>query len=437
MTSIDTKLNGGLVAEPQYRTMEKWARTALFKALTTLHTGSLTLIEADERNVFGHPEAAGPHAVIHVHQGAFFTNIAFGGSIGAGESFMEGEWHSPDLVDVVRLMSLNLDVLDGMEGGWAHLTKPILKVLHAFNKNTRSGSRNNIAAHYDLGNDFFREFLDPTMMYSAAVFPHAEATLNEAAVHKLDRVCRKLELGPDDHVVEIGTGWGGFAIHAAKNYGCRVTTTTISQEQHAYAALRIREEGLQDRIELLLKDYRDLDGVYDKLVSIEMIEAVGHHFLGTWFEKCSSLLKPDGLMCIQAITMPEDRYDSALRDVDFIKRYIFPGSFIPSVGAMLDAMGKSTDLKMIHMEDHSDHYARTLALWRRNFHANREGAVIAALPTRFQRMWDFYLAYCEGGFWERVIGSAQLVFAKPRNRRDAVLQELGWGAPAERPAPRG
>ncbi len=430
MNRVDTKLEA--VIEPAYGTFDKWARTMLFKALSGLHSGSLTIVERHDRSVFGTVGGAGPHAEIHVENGAFFTNVALGGSIGAGESYMEGEWHSPDLVAVVRLMSLNLDVLEGMEGGLARLSKPLLKGLHALNRNTRSGSRANIAAHYDLGNDFFATFLDPSMMYSAAVFPHAEASLNQAAAHKLDRVCRKLALSPDDHVVEIGTGWGGFAIHAAKHYGCRVTTTTISKEQFAHAAQRIKEEGLEDRITLLLRDYRDLDGTYDKLVSIEMIEAVGHHFLGTWFAKCADLLKPDGLMCIQAITMPEDRYHSALRDVDFIKRYIFPGSFIPSVGAMLEAMGQNSDLKMVHMEDHSDHYARTLALWRRNFHAHREGAVIGALPERFQRMWDFYLAYCEGGFWERVIGSAQLVFAKPRNRHDALLLDVDQNSAALR-----
>ena len=434
MSLSNTEFESATTVLPAPSALQRFARATLFKALARLHTGTLTLHESGERTLFGAPEGDGPRAELWVMHPDFYTSVLLGGSVGAGESFMAGHWHASDLVGVIRLMSRNLDVIDGMEGGLAAAGRPLLKALHWLRKNTRAGSRANIAAHYDLGNDFFSAFLDPEMMYSSAVFPEPHADLERAAVHKLDRICRKLDLQPDDRVIEIGTGWGGFAIYAAKEFGCQVTTTTISRAQFAHAERRIREEGLTDRITLLRQDYRDLRGRFDKLVSIEMIEAVGHQFLDRYFETCARLLEPDGLMLIQAITMPDDRYHRALREVDFIKRYIFPGSFIPSVGAMVGSMGRTTDLRLVHLEDQTPHYARTLALWAENFRQSRDREAIAALPERFRRMWEFYLAYCEGGFWERVIGSAQLVFAKPQNRRDAILQGLGWHAPAHEPA---
>jgi len=380
-----------------------------------LRRGTLIIHENEARHRFGNDDDALLGEIV-VFDPGFYRAIVAGGSVGAAEAYMDGLWDSPDLVAVVRVMARNMTALDAVEGGMTHLVACFRRLVHLSRRNTRSGSKRNIAAHYDLSNDFFASWLDTSMMYSSAIFPDEAADLDEAARFKLDTICRKLDLKPGDRVVEIGTGWGGFAIHAAARYGCRVTTTTISAEQHRIAAERIAEAGLEDRITLLLSDYRDLEGKFDKLVSIEMIEAVGHDFLGSYFETCARLLEPDGQMLIQAITMPDDRYESALREVDFIKRYIFPGSFIPSIGAMVAAMGKHTDLRLVHLEDMTSHYARTLAAWHERFLLAAGTPAVAGFGERFRRMWTYYLSYCEGGFRERVIGSAQLVFAKPSHR---------------------
>ncbi|MEP2617567.1 MAG: cyclopropane-fatty-acyl-phospholipid synthase family protein, partial [Marinomonas sp.] len=290
------------------------------------------------------------------------------------------------------------------------------KIVHRMNANTKKGSKDNISAHYDLGNDFFFLFLDPTMMYSSAIYPQQEASLEEAAVHKLDRICQKLQLTEADHLLEIGTGWGGMAIHAAKHYGCKVTTTTISKEQYEFAKERVEAEGLQDKITLLLKDYRDLEGQYDKLVSIEMIEAVGHEYYDSYFSKCSELLKPHGVMVIQAITIADQRYDYARRSVDFIQRYIFPGGCLPSNQVIAHKIASKTDMQIVGLEDITEHYAKTLADWRTRFHEARHHVLDMGFDDVFCRMWDFYLAYCEGGFKERAISTGQFVFAKPEHR---------------------
>ncbi|MCB2069151.1 MAG: class I SAM-dependent methyltransferase, partial [Ottowia sp.] len=280
----------------------------------------------------------------------------------------------------------------------------------------RTGSRKNIAAHYDLGNDFFKLFLDPTMMYSSALFPSADASLEEASVAKLDELCRQLELRSEDHLLEIGTGWGGMAIHAARHYGCRVTTTTISREQYQYACEQVQQAGLQDRVTVLCEDYRNLTGRYDKLVSIEMIEAVGHAFYSDYFQRCSALLKPEGKMVIQAITIADQRYDSARKSVDFIQRYIFPGGCLPSLAVISDHLARDTDMQMVHLRDITADYALTLAHWRERFMAAQEAVLRQGFDRSFIRMWEFYLAYCEGGFRERIIGTVQLAFAKPGYR---------------------
>lgn len=278
-------------------------------------------------------------------------------------------------------------------------------------------SRANIAAHYDLGNAMFETFLDPTMMYSSAVFPRPEASLEEASRHKLDRICQQLELKPSDHLLEIGTGWGGMAIHAAKHYGCRVTTTTISKEQFEYAQARVAAEGLQDRVILLLEDYRDLTGEYDKLVSIEMIEAVGHTYYDSYFRQCARLLKPQGLMLLQAITMADQRYELARKRVDFIQKYIFPGGALPSVTAILDKLTGKTDLRLINLDDITPHYAETLKRWRQNFLAARARLHELGYDEAFVRLWDFYFCYCEDGFRERAIGTVHMLLAKPGYRQ--------------------
>jgi cyclopropane-fatty-acyl-phospholipid synthase len=337
---------------------------------------------------------------------------------------MDGHWDCSDLVGLVRLLVRNRNLLDGMEGGPARLGGWALKAWHALRRNTRDGARRNIAAHYDLGNPFFRLFLSDDLMYSSALYAGEDDSLEAASTRKLDRICDKLRLGADDHVVEIGTGWGGFAVHAARTRGCRVTTTTISREQHALACQRVADAGLQDRVQVLLSDYRDLRGHYDKLVSIEMIEAIGPQYLDTYFATLGRLLKPEGLGLVQAITIEDHRYEQAVRSVDFIKRHVFPGSFIPSIAAMLAAKTRSTDLALVHLEDFGPSYARTLHDWRLRFLANREAVRAQGFDERFLRMWEFYLAYCEGGFLERSIGVAHLLLAKPGYRGASYLPGL-------------
>jgi cyclopropane-fatty-acyl-phospholipid synthase len=397
--------------------LDNFARRQVLGKLRALAHGQVTVIEGDREETFGCEEADFPvSARLHVKSPAFYSDVAFGGSIGAGEAFIHDYWESDDPVALGRILLRNRDVLDDVDGGTALLTQPLRNLFHWFNRNTRSGSRRNIAAHYDLGNDFYALWLDPLMMYSCAWYENPETTLEAASEAKLDRICQRLRLSPEDRVIEIGTGWGGFAVHAAKNYGCHVTTTTISREQHDYARARIAAEGLDDRITLLRSDYRDLDGKFDKLVSIEMIEAVGHDYLDTYFRKCSSLLMPDGEMLIQAITIADQRYEKAKHTVDFIKRYIFPGGFLPSITAMTTTMTRQTDLRAIDVEDIGLHYARTLHDWRERFFARIEDVRAQGYTEEFIRMWDFYLTYCESAFLERAIGDVQLHAIKPLAR---------------------
>lgn len=402
--------------------LDDFARRLLFGRLAGLAHGSLTLVDGDGAHTFG--DGGELAATLTVHDGGFYGDVASGGSVGAGESYMRGAWSSDDLVSLVRLMARNMALVDGMEGGLARITAPARRLFHLLHHNTRRGSRRNIGAHYDLGNELFELFLDRNMMYSSAVFEEPAMSLDEAARAKLERICRKLELGPDDHVLEIGTGWGGFALHAAARHGCRVTTTTISTEQYELALERVHEAGLEDRVTVLKEDYRDLRGSYDKLVSIEMIEAVGHRYLPRFFERVGKLLADNGMMLLQAITIADQRYRRALREVDFIQRYIFPGGFLPSVTAMTTAATQASDLRLFHLEDIGAHYARTLAEWRRRFMTRASEVRRLGYPGEFVRMWEFYLAYCEGGFEERAIGAAQMLFVKPRCRRAPITPAL-------------
>jgi len=405
--------------------LEGFARTKVLARLEALRYGRLVIEDRAERIAFGEDiEDAELRATVRVHDRRFYADLALGGSVGAGESYIGGCWSADDLTTVMRLMVRNREVTEGIDGGPARAFTPVRRMLHYLNRNTRAGSRRNISAHYDLGNEFFELVLDRTMMYSCAIFERADASLDEAAAAKVDRICRKLELRPTDHLIEIGTGWGGFAIHAARNYGCRVTTTTISQKQHDFAVARIAAAGLADRVTVLLKDYRDLEGQYDKAVSIEMIEAVGGHFIDAYFRKCGELLKPDGMMLLQAITIADQHYASALRSVDFIKKYIFPGSFIPSVTAIADSLTRASDLRLFHLEDLTPNYAETLKHWRLNTFANLDRVKALGYPDEFIRMWEYYLCYCEGGFRERYIGDVQMLLTKPRCRRDPILPRL-------------
>jgi cyclopropane-fatty-acyl-phospholipid synthase len=387
-------------------------RRGVLRQLSQLRNGQLVITEGSERHVFGTAGAI-LQGEVQILDSATWGMVASNGSIGAGEAFIHGYWTSPDLTAVIRVFVSNLDVLDGMERGMARFSRPFIQGLHWLNRNTREGSQKNIAAHYDLGNDLFERFLDPTMMYSAAQFLSPNDTLEQAQLNKLERICQKLALKPADHLLEIGTGWGSMAIYAAQHYGCTVTTTTLSKEQFAYTERRIAELGLQNQITLLLQDYRDLTGQFNKLVSIEMIEAVGHRFLPTYFKQCAHLLKPDGLMLLQAITIRDQRYEQAKRSVDFIQRHIFPGGALPSVQKMLEIVTRETDMNLLHMEDFGLHYAKTLRIWHDNFRHAHGSLTELGYDDYFLRLWEFYLCYCEGGFLERTIGTAQLLLAKP------------------------
>ena len=410
----------GTLRLPQTRSArvgEKIAREAIFRLLSKLQVGSLTLHEGPCSHHFGSIDKPHePQAEVHIHSPAVYSQMLTGGSIGSGEAYMKGYWSSPDAMDVMRIFSANLVLLNKFDASQSVFIKLALKIAHRFNRNTYKGSQLNIAAHYDLGNEFFQLFLDPTMMYSSALFSDKSASLEVASETKLDELCQQLELKSDDHLLEIGTGWGGMAIHAAKNFGCRVTTTTISQEQYDFASARVMEEGLEGQITLLCEDYRNLTGEYDKLVSVEMIEAVGHDFYQNYFRMCSGLLKPNGKMVIQAITMADQRYKEARDSVDFIKRYIFPGGCLPSVAVMAQHIARDTDMQIVHLRDITNDYAETLAHWRQRFLANLEAVRGMGFSEEFVRMWDFYLCYCEGGFRERVISTVQLAFAKPDYR---------------------
>jgi len=401
--------------------MQRLARRLLLQRMARLQHGSLELHDAEGTLRFGDAAAAGGlHARIEVLHPQFWADAVFGGTTSAGEAYIHGLWKCDDLTALVRIMVANREVLESVDGAATRFAALGRRLAHWLNRNSRVGSRRNISAHYDLGNDFFQLFLDPTMNYSCGIFESADATMEQASIAKMDAACRKLDLKPGDHLLEIGTGWGGLAMHAARNYGCRVTTTTISREQHALASQRVREAGLEDRIELLLCDYRDLQGSYDKLVSVEMIEAVGHKYLDTYFNACSRLLKPDGLMLIQAITIRDELYSAALRSVDFIQRFVFPGGFLPAISAMSASLARSSDLQLLHLQDIGLHYATTLRRWRERFFANIDGVRGLGYPDSFIRLWEYYLCYCEGGFLERNIGTVQMLLAKPRNRRASL-----------------
>ena len=412
------------LSQLKQRSVDLIARRALFGLLERLVLGRLTLVENRRRFSFG-SESGQPllRAVITVHHPQLYTRIFFGGSVGAAEAYMEGLWSTDDLTAVMRILALNQSAFDRMEKGLARLTAPLYKFYHYVRKNTKTGSRRNILAHYDLGNEFYELFLDETMTYSCGIFESAQSSLRDASQAKYDRICRKLQLSSTDRVLEIGSGWGGFALYAVRNYGVHVTTTTISDQQHRFVANRIKAAGMEDYITLLKQDYRELRGKFDKLVSIEMIEAVGHQFYATFFQACSRLLKDDGLMALQAITIADQTFDRHKRTVDFIKRYIFPGSCIPSINAINNAVAGSTDLQIVHLKDITPHYARTLREWRRRFFDNIAKVRALGFSDTFIRMWEYYLCYCEGGFAERYIGNVQMILAKPLWRLNRELIE--------------
>jgi cyclopropane-fatty-acyl-phospholipid synthase len=418
-------LSGGGDIVPATQFSDRVLRRIVLRRLRLLTSGLLILRESGKTTTFGDYDTGNElSAVVTVTDARFYSCIVLGGAVGAAEAYMQGYWHTDNLTQVIRILARNRAALEGLEQGAARLLQPVRKLLHRLQRNSRRGSRRNIAAHYDLGNDFFKLWLDDNMMYSSAVFEHEDMNLAQASVAKLERICRKLELQATDHVLEIGTGWGGFAIYAAQTYGCRVTTTTISREQYDYARAQVLAAGVGDRVTLLLDDYRELDGQYDKLVSIEMVEAVGDNYLDVFFGCCSRLLKADGMMLLQAITMADQHYRSALQSVDFIQRYIFPGGFLPSVSRILEATTASTDMRIFHLEDIGEHYARTLRMWKKAFWANIESVRAMGYSSEFVRMWHYYFCYCEGAFTEQVIGDVQMLLVKPRCRREPLVPAL-------------
>lgn len=393
-----------------------WCRKQALQHLAKLQFGRLTIREHGQEYHFGDPLASGSlSATIDVLNRNYYQQLICGGSIGAAESYVLGDWQCAELTDLVQIMVRNQTLLDNVESGVLNLLrKPVELVLHWLNRNHKQQAKANISAHYDLGNDFYRLFLDPLMMYSSAVYAEQQQTLAQASEYKLKVVCDKLQLQASDHLLEIGTGWGSLAIYAAQHYGCKVTTTTISEQQYQYAKAQIAAAGLEHQITLLKQDYRDLTGQYDKLVSIEMIEAVGHQYLAQYFRKCSALLKPEGMMVIQAITIAEQRFRQYIGSVDFIRRYIFPGGCLPNVRVMLEHIENETDLNLRDLHDIGLDYARTLADWRDRFEAQLPNVQKLGFNEAFIRLWRFYLCYCEGAFLQRATSTVQIVLSKPQ-----------------------
>jgi cyclopropane-fatty-acyl-phospholipid synthase len=383
-------------------------------ALARTRGGEIEVVENGRSRVYGEPSEL--RASVRINDPSAWRG-PLNGSIGLGESYVDGLWETDDLVALIQIAARSLSRQHrGVSAAIARSRAAFHRLRGLVPENTRGGARANISAHYDLGNDLFSSFLDPTMMYSCAYFPREDATLEEAQSAKLDRICERLQLGPDTHLLEIGTGWGGMAMHAARTTGCRVTTTTISRAQHEMATARVREAGLEDRITILLEDYRDLEGTYDRLVSIEMIEAVGWQYFDTYFETCDRLLADDGLFLLQAITVDDRLYEMEKASRSFANTHVFPGGCLPSLKVIADSVGSVTEMREIWLDDITAHYPPTLAMWRERFFASWDNLKTQGYDERFKRLWDFYLSGSEAGFRERRIGDVQILFAKPSFR---------------------
>jgi cyclopropane-fatty-acyl-phospholipid synthase len=392
---------------------DKLGRAIMLKVFASLPEGELVIKENGVLvNVFGQ-KGSELRAEINFIDLSAYRRLLFGGSVASGETYTEGFWNTPNLTNVIRIFARNLPVLDSWESRLDWLALPLRKIAHLARRNSTDQAKKNIADHYDLGNKLYTRFLDDSMMYSAAIYPSPEASLQQAQQHKLKTICDKLQLTAEDHLLEIGTGWGGLAIYAAKHYGCKVTTTTISDEQHQFAADWIEREGLQQQITLLKKDYRLLEGRYDKLVSIEMIEAVGKEYLPIFFKQCSGLLKKQGLMLLQSITISDHRLDGYSKGVDFIQKHIFPGGFLPSQLLINQHLRKHTDMMIRDLHDIGLDYAKTLQDWHTVLLQNKDALAKDGYDERFMNMWRYYFSYCEGGFLERTISTVQLVVSKP------------------------
>jgi cyclopropane-fatty-acyl-phospholipid synthase len=393
--------------------LDKRCRNLVLGVFSKFTYGQLEVVEGNEHSYF--PVSCSDVAIkgkIHIHDVSVYRDFVKGGSIGAAEAFIEGKWSSPNLTNVIRLLAKAQQQTDSIESNKSWLNKFKNTITHWQNRNTQSGSKRNILAHYDLGNELYTRFLDPEMMYSSAIYPTETASLDEAQQFKLDTICQRLSLTKEDHLLEIGTGWGGLAIHAATHYGCKVTTTTISDAQFDYAKSRIDKLGLTEKITLLKKDYRELSGSYDKVVSIEMIEAVGYDFLPSFFKQCNDRLKEGGKLLIQSITIADQRFTHYKNNVDFIQRYIFPGGFLPSIKVLAEHLTEHSELVIESLDDIGLDYAKTLSHWRDNFLASWSTISTLGYDETFKRLWLYYLAYCEGAFLERSTSTVHLVARK-------------------------
>ena len=392
-------------------------RKMVLRQLNNIKYGQIELSDPLALETFGEQSNNSyPLVRLTIHDLSFYKKLVFNGGIGLGEAYFLGLWDCPDLLSLIRILAYNLSSVQSLGKGLSRIGRFVNLLQKMLQKNSLTGSRKNISAHYDLSNAFFAQFLDKSMMYSAASFSDERMTLEEAAMEKIEKICRKLKLKPTDHLLEIGTGWGELAVYAVKNYGCRVTTTTISEEQYQFALQKVHDEGLDDLINVLKRDYRLLEGQYDKLVSVEMLEAVGHQYFEHYFKICNNLLKPEGVMVLQTITIDDQRYDQALKSMDFIQRYIFPGGSLPCVSAISKTVGYSTSLRILDMEDMTMDYALTIEQWRKRFLSNISEIKNLGFPETFIRMWYFYFCYCEGAFREYVIGCKQFTFANDNYR---------------------
>lgn len=398
----------------------------VFGAFNSIEEGQITLIDSNDVIHLGNKADKQRAVKLTVNDAAMYKAFALSGSVGAGESYILGHWDCDDLTKLIEIFAINQTQLDAFEKKFAFLSNIHFRLNHLKNKNSEQGSKKNIVAHYDLGNELYSSFLSTEMLYSSAVYPSKDATLEQAQNHKLALICQQVDLQQGDSVIEIGTGWGAFAIYAATHYGCHVTTTTISDEQHAYVEAKIIQLGLTEKITLLKQDYRLLEGCFDKLVSIEMIEAVGHEFLPSFFKKCNELLKDTGAMLIQAITIADQRYQHYLKNSDFIQQYIFPGGCLPCIDEMNKQIMQQSDMVVHSVKDIGVHYARTLADWRARFIASWPEIDRVKFDQRFYRLWLFYLAYCEGAFRTRVTSTVHLVARKPRFSHSSDDIALGY-----------
>ena len=394
---------------------QRLAKKQLLNVLKKIDDVGINLSDPEGSYFFGNKQAS-LQADINVNDLSFYTRIIMGGSIAAGETWSEGLWQSSNLCNVIRAFARCEKTLDELEKKTAWLSFPLTKIRQFLSRNSLSGSRSNISAHYDLGNDMYQVFLDPLMQYSSAIFAKPGDSLEQAQINKLNTICETLQLTDKDHLLEIGTGWGGLAFYAAKHYGCKVTTTTISKEQFELAKQRIKDAQLEDKVTLVLKDYRELNGQYDKIVSIEMIEAVGHEYLSTYFKTISQLLKPNGQCLIQSITIADQRYDHYRKNIDFIQRYIFPGGCLPSISRITEQLAQHTDMTLTQLNNYGHHYAKTLQHWDKRFKTESTQLKQLGYDDYFQRLWEFYFAYCEGGFLEGGIDLVHIHASKPGAR---------------------